>query len=191
VHWPERGKSLLLHLSGCIDGELIDFPPLLNHTQRIQQAHRAISWCSVERDSVHRRSPQTKRTNQSLLFVNPYASTGRKSLSPKFFRILLRRLQTQLKDKFTICIPDKPTGSSKEDEQPFQTIASIVSALSERGGIRILKRGTIETYFDNIAAAAVIIGPDTSSQHVAAALNRSTITCYPPFLAFNYMYWGR
>jgi hypothetical protein len=52
-------------------------------------------------------------------------------------------------------------------------------------------RGELDRYCDDIAASALVVGCDTSSQHLAHAIGRPSITCYPPAVGRHlHLFWG-
>jgi len=191
VHWRARGESVRLHAFGRADGEVIPLPPLLNHTQRIAEAYSALGLCRPHAACVAQTEIMCPPTvSPPFVYLNPYASSARKSFPTDFFRILLERLSPALNHLCSIRIPSEPIATSCEDAARFARLASVACEWSTTPSVEILQRDGVQQYFDTLASASLVMGPDTSSQHIAAAMNRPTFTFYPEYLAFNYLYWG-
>ena len=122
----------------------------------------------------------------SGIYVNPYASTARKSLHPAFLRDVLAQLAVA-PDAIDVMCPAPPDHGEDEDRETYLALDACVreaARCSER--ITVLPHMRVAEYVERIRSAGAVIGSDTSSQHVAALFGLPSIACYPPHARQSY-----
>lgn len=142
---------------------------------RIGEVYRALGFPRIA-DSVSR--PAARRSGSTirpLVLFNPYASSGRKSLPPRFASRLLRALLPRLADQARVVVPRTPVATAHDDVAPYRELGAVVRAAR---GMEI-RPVTVEEYCRLASGADLVIGADTSSQHLAAFGGRPSIACYP------------
>jgi glycosyl transferase family 9 (putative heptosyltransferase) len=120
------------------------------------------------------------------IYVNPYASTARKSLHPAFLRGVLARLAAA-PDAVDVVCPAPPGDMEDVDSDAYAALAACVRDAARRSAhITVLPAMAVTEYVERIRSAGAVIGSDTSSQHVAALFGIPSIACYPPHARQSY-----
>jgi hypothetical protein len=87
--------------------------------------------------------------------------------------------------------PATPVGGTRTNRSAWAALSAVVQARARRRQLTIRPRGTLDLYCDDVAASALVIGCDTSSQHLAHAIGRPSITCYPTAIGRHlHLFWG-
>jgi hypothetical protein len=161
-------------------------PRLLNRTCRIPEVYRRLGF-----RSARVRPSRPRPEGAPVIYVNPYASRSKKSMSPRFLSGLLEALARELGDAVRIVVPAKPRAVRRTDRAAWNALGAIVDGCVRQGGVAVAPRGGLDQYCDDIAASALVVGCDTSSQHLAHAIGRPSITCYPPAVGRHlHFFWG-
>jgi hypothetical protein len=156
-------------------------PAFLNHTTFVPAMYSALGWRRPDRSAPRR--PAHSR----VVFFNPYASRGSKSLAPRFCEVLLTELAEAIPPRISVIAPRRPRAASREDDLVWDRLAAVVAASRPRAQVLPLSR---TGYFEQIARSRLVVGADTSSQHAAAALGVPSIACYPAGADDWYLSWG-
>ena len=120
------------------------------------------------------------------IYVNPYASTARKSLHPAFLRDVLAQFADAVDPVDVVC-PASPDKVEAGDGDAYAALdACVRDAARSSARITVLPPMTVTEYVERIRAAGAVIGSDTSSQHVAALFGLPSIACYPPHARESY-----
>jgi hypothetical protein len=184
VGWHAGSADAVVSL-GATATLRVPLPPLLNRTIRIPEVYRRLGF------ATHRRSrPRPRRSGTPILYVNPYGSRAGKCMSPPLLRRLLRALASR-GDRWRVVVPAPPArAASREERAAFDAVAAVARAAAAKGVV-VRSRVTLAQYCREIEASAVVIGTDTSSQHLAAAIGRPSITCYPSRVGRHFhLFWG-
>jgi len=120
------------------------------------------------------------------IYVNPYASTARKSLEPAFLREVLAQL-ADTPDAVGVVCPAPPAGVEAADRDAFAALDACVREAAHRSArITVLPAMSVTEYVERIRSAGAVIGSDTSSQHIAALFDVPSIACYPAYARGSY-----
>lgn len=120
------------------------------------------------------------------IYVNPYASTARKSFRPEFLREVLAQL-ADAPDAVAVVCPAAPESVEEADRDAYAALdACVRDAARSSARITVLPPMKVTEYVERIRAAGAVIGSDTSSQHVAALFGLPSIACYPPHARGSY-----
>src|SRR5262249_16825023 len=100
------------------------------------------------------------------VFVNPYASTGSKSMPPQLFDAVLRQLST-LPAAYMIMTPASPYLYQFSDQESILHLREV-----GRSHSRNIELPTCDVrgYIGTVRRAAIVISSDTSTPHIAARL---------------------
>jgi len=146
----------------------LTLPPASNHFRRLQMAYECLGI-----------------TNMPLtLHLQPT-----KSLDEEALESLIHALVGEFHPRRVVC-PSPPQRVLAGQELAYQNLANVVSRAEHSLGIRVLKPLTVSEYIARVRTAAVVIGPDTSTQHIANYFGVPSIACYPPNAGFRFYYWG-
>ena len=184
VTWRPSDRHAMFVLGRGVD-ESVPLPPCSNVPTRSAEVYRALGWP----DSAGRDRPPRRSTRTPHILINPYASCGAKSLTPQFLRLLLDAWRRALPAGVELIIPARPGRAGGRDELTFGRLASCAAAAA--AGRIVVRDLPLGGFIEEIARAALVIGPDTSSQHIAATCRTPSIACYPPGSGgATYLTWG-
>jgi hypothetical protein len=182
--WRPSDRHAVFVLDRGVD-ESVPLPVCSNVPSRSAEVYRALGW--PDSAGANRRGRGARRAAQIL--VNPYSSVGAKSLTPQFLGLLLDAWRHAVPAGVELIVPARPGRAGGRDEQIYQEIA--LRAESAVGGPIVVRTLPLRAYLNAIARAALVIGPDTSSQHIAADCRTPSVSCYAPDAAgATYLTWG-
>ena len=181
VHfWPSR-RDATVRLGGAATMSIPLAPPT-NMPMRVREVYRALG-C---------RTPEARLAAPALptIFFNPYASTSAKSLTPAFASAVLAVLQERLCPALSIVVQCPQTYSTFEDASHLARLDAAMRG-AEGAHVSVLRTPGLEAYLRQVSGALVVVGADTSSQHLAAAYGRASIAFYPSHVGLGYyLAWG-
>ena len=181
VHfWPSR-RDATVRLGGAATMSIPLAPPT-NMPMRVREVYRALG-C---------RTPEARLAAPALptIFFNPYASTSAKSLTPAFASAVLAALQERLCPELSIVVQCPQTYSTFEDASHLARLDAAMRG-AEGAHVSVLRTPGLEAYLRQVSGALVVVGADTSSQHLAAAYGRASIAFYPSHVGLGYyLAWG-
>lgn len=170
----------------------VEVPPKVNNVLRLEQAYLALG---VPEHSLHRarakldsvgRTPSARR-----VYVNPYGSIPNKCIHPELFFAIIRALAGRLHGQSVeIQCPTLPRQLLTGDNSTFQELSAIAQRCAEDHMVTLLPPLTVSEYVTHVRDSALVIGPDTSSQHLANYYGVTSIACYPWHTGYRYFYWG-
>lgn len=185
VSWQAGDDRALVRL-GARAPFSVPLPPLLNRTERIPEIYRRLGFPASPPASTRPRS-----AGAPVIYLNPYASRAKKAMPPTFFRGIVDALTRERGLDARIVVPAEPEGGSRDDRAAWKALSAIVRDAARRRALTIRPRATLDRYCDDVAASALVIGCDTSSQHLAQAIGRPSITCYPAAVGRHlHLFWG-
>ncbi len=171
--WRPSDRHAVFVLDRGVD-ESVPLPVCSNVPSRSAEVYRALGW--PDSAGANRRGRGARRAAQILL--NPYSSVGAKSLTPQFLGLLLDAWRHAVPAGVELVVPARPGRAGGRDEQIYREIA--LRAESAVGGPIVVRTLPLRAYLNAIARAALVIGPDTSSQHIAADCRTPSVSCYAP-----------
>lgn len=163
---------------------VLELPPRVNHSRRLHEVYGALG-VTVE-SSVKTTRPVSKRP---ALYLNPYASSGEKCLDEALLALLLNRLPLRWKGGIVIC-PAVPKGVPASELPNYLRLDALVRAAARRRKVRRLKPMSRARYISTVSASRLVVGPDSSSQHIASVYGIPSIACYPIKSGYRYYRWG-
>lgn len=167
---------------GARDVWRVRLPRLLNRTCRIPEVYGRLGFRAATLPG--RRAPAAP----PIVYLNPYASRAEKAMSPAFLTLLLAALHRELGDRARVVAPAPPATRDRVDREAFGRLAAVVAAAR---GVSVRPRGSLDRYCKDVAASALVVGGDTSSHHLAQAIGRPSITCYPATVGRHFhFFWG-
>jgi hypothetical protein len=182
--WRPSDRHAVFVLDRGVD-ESVPLPVCSNVPSRSAEVFRALGW--PDSAGGDRRGRRARRAAQIL--VNPYSSVGAKSLTPQFLGLLLDAWRDAVPGGVELVVPARPGRAGGRDEQIYQELAA--RAASAVGGPIVVRTLPLRAYLNAIARAALVIGPDTSSQHIAADYHTPSVSCYAHDSAgATYLTWG-
>lgn len=190
-----KGKAALLDISphgGWVRYRLEDpewtvrlLPPKLNNLYRLQQAYECLGLTSAQILCAGTNSGATVRRQ---VYLNPYGSQADKCLDKELLRSLIEVMGTQFGGASVVSpsMPKAPPGQ----ERRFEELDDVVSQAASRGTLRRLNSMSASEYIQHVRASAVVVGSDTSTQHVANYYAIPSIAIYPSSSGYRYYFWG-
>jgi len=116
---------------------------------------------------------------------------GSKCLNAALLRGLLEVIGSFPGTPAVLC-PGDPGGYPGRDEPVYRQLQAIVRDYAKSNkNLMVLPSLTMRAYIDIVANSRLVIGPDTSSQHIAATFGVPSISCYPSDSGYRYYYWGQ
>jgi hypothetical protein len=184
VGWHAGSSEVSVSL-GATTTLRVPLPPLLNRTIRIAEVYRRLGFATPRKPR-----PRPLPSGPPVLYLNPYGSHAGKCMSLPLLRRLLRAV-TRRGEGWRVVVPARPArAASRHERSVFDALAAVASEAGTNG-VEVRPRVTLAQYCRDIEASAVVIGTDTSSQHLAAAIGRPSITCYPSRVGRHFhLFWG-
>jgi hypothetical protein len=179
-----RDSSLRYRL-GDSRWTFLRLPPTTNHYRRLESAYERLG---VDMSRVEMPTGKPAKSDLKKIFLNPYASTAAKCLDHNLLDALIDRLTVE-SCGYEMIAPSIPNHVPPGESRSFSRLAKIITRASKRGVIRQLDLGVAE-YVTCIRSVALVIGPDTSSQHIANYYGVPSIACYPSTAGYRYYFWG-
>ncbi len=167
------------------DWRTVKLEPMISHSQRITRAYAALGVMAG------RRPPGGIKVtkSESVLFVNPYASSFSKCLQPMFLKPLLKSLPTICRDT-PIVVPPVPESAPGWERPQYERLGELVTAAAKTTNLRVLSAMGRAEFISSVRSCSLVIGPDTSTQHIAYRYDIPSISCYPWDSGYRYYYWG-
>jgi Glycosyltransferase family 9 (heptosyltransferase) len=189
--WVERSSAIAIDvpaLTECMrirhpetGWRHVKLPTEVNRPRRIWEVYEALGF------KIERHKLSSPRGAVGGIFVNPYASFGLKSMCAPFLSELLEMLPRTCGGNTIICPPLPP--HPPEDAAVFAELNRIVHATAQRQQVCIVQLNANE-YIELIRSSKLVIGPDTSTQHIAANFGTPSIACFVPEAGYRYLFWA-
>jgi Glycosyltransferase family 9 (heptosyltransferase) len=189
--WVERSSAIAIDIPALTSCSRIrhpetgwrdvKLPPEVNRPRRIWETYEALGF------KIERHKLSSPRGDAQGIFVNPYASFGLKCMCAPFLAELLDMLPRTCAGHTIVCPPLPP--HPVEDAAVFAELNKIVVAAAQRRQVCIVPLGANE-YIELIRSSRLVIGPDTSTQHIAANFGTPSIACFVPEAGYRYLFWA-
>jgi len=169
---------------------VIRLPPMTNHTYRVDEIYEALGFQAGNELST--RKPQPVQAGKFIVFVNCAASWSAKSIPVYFAGLLIRRLSC-LEDRNTKVLVSvtKPNPMHGDEERTFFAhLNECILRESERSCVKVIDGLSKSEYVKLVEGASLVIGPDTSSQHIASFFGIPSITCYSEQRSHMFYFWN-
>ncbi|MDA9528386.1 hypothetical protein ACM42_08020 [Bradyrhizobium sp. CCBAU 25338] len=183
IVWPSWGANPLV-LTEVGQFERFELPAGTNQPSRVGDLYRALE---VKRPVSS--SNLSVRSGNKLVF-QPFASIRWKSLPSEAALTLVRDLSRALRGCAKLVLPLPPRHSSEELIRFSQALRRAITDDDVAADIEFADSLSLSSYIDLIRGAALVVGPDSSSQHIAARCGVPCISLYPPKSGYNYFFFG-
>jgi hypothetical protein len=130
-----------------------------------------------------------EHVREQVVFLNPYASHKEKCLAPALLDALLQQLPAECSG-LDLVVPSPPERVSDGDVAFFAQLDSLLRSSVARGVTNVRPPMKLDEYVRTVASAACVVGPDSSTQHIAAVVGTPSIAVYPPESNFNFNVWS-
>jgi hypothetical protein len=182
IVWPSWGTDPLL-FSGKGEFEHFRLPVGVNQPARISQLYQGLNIGQA----ICRGKSRLRSTRKVVL--QPFASIESKSIPPGAALTLAQDICRAFGEAAEVVVPLPPRQSSEK----LLGLANTVKRLMEgdvSSNVRFADSLSLSDYIDLLAGAALVIGPDSSSQHIAARCAVPSIALYPQNSGYNYFFFG-
>jgi hypothetical protein len=165
----------------------VHLPASMNNCHRVQQAyeHMGLSHLAISLS----RSRVPVRPNTGTVYLNPYGSTAAKCLDANLLPATIEALFERF-GPGAVVTPSMPQNVPDQEREAFVLRSDIVLTASSSGRLRLLEPMSKAQYIDAVRSSAVVIGSDTSTQHVSSWFGVPSIACYPHDAGYRYYFWG-
>jgi hypothetical protein len=179
VIWPSWGTDpKVLGQDGYL--HTLSLAPSINQPGRIAQLYAQLgSTCAG-------RGRQGSGPKRGIVLV-PCASTCAKSLPRSLVSALAGRFADHSADRCTLSVVLPPADAN---DRVSRLAEDIRTDLKSRPGTCTIEGLGLADYVRVIEGAAVVIGPDTSSQHIAALLGTPSVAVYRAASGYNHYFFG-
>jgi hypothetical protein len=165
----------------------MDLPPRVSHTRRLHQVYEALGVSATSGESST--YLDQNRAKIAALYLNPYASSAEKCLDESLLRVLLCQLPTVFHDGRVLC-PSIPLTVPVSDRKYYARLDTLIREAAQTGKVQRLDPMSRKAFISTVTSCSVVIGPDTSTQHIASLYGIPSIACYPHGSGFRYYRWG-
>lgn len=167
--------------------KLLYLPKTLNNSRRLQRIYQ---YLGLNIPAVKDSQDFISSANASgPIYLNPYGSSASKCLDERCLKETINQMVRRFGPGRLIC-SSAPARLPPGEGAAFNSLAEIVSQAAQRGSVRQLAPMTVPEYITRIRTAALTIGSDTSTQHIANYYGVPSIACYPSAAGYRFYFWG-
>jgi hypothetical protein len=187
-----RAGAAMRYRLGSNPWRSIGLYPTANIVRRITQAYASLG---VDPELASVGSACTRRTNwatrDTRVYLNPYGSNPQKCMDERVLGGIIGAMSKSFWGKnVQVSCPSMPAQLPPGDSSTFTNLAAVVTRAANAGTVCQLHPMSVSQYVKHVSEMDLVIGPDTSSQHIANYYGVPSVTCYPSSSGYRFYFWG-
>ena len=124
-----------------------------------------------------------------FIYLNPYASSAIKCLGKQLLTELLDVLADTCASAVIFC-PGIPGGIADAEKAFYEALNDCVTKAAIRRRVHRLPAMDKTQFLQTVRNASLVVGSDTSTQHVASMFGVASVACYPPGAGYRFYFWS-